>query len=241
MFLWYNKEKSELEKQVKIMTEYQKDLLVQKAKAKRYKKPLSKEFNIESIQNTIWDILDAVSDIEWMEKEDVVSEILEDADEATEFKNAFGILAGDAYTMSEALKESYNIPECFDIWFAGMGSNLMGFDEYEGDYFDLSPGLEESIAQDVAQKRIMAMTKKDIVNTASQCFRIALNYLSIKSRYESLQDALDILRGKNCEQLKMMDELDKLYAEMQDGGLWDGSRERKFDRLTAELQQEVWL
>ena len=224
------------------MTDYERDMRIQKARARRFMKPLSKEFNIESIQNTIWDILNAASDIKWMDTEDVLSQLLEDDEEANEFKNAFGILEGDAYAMSEALRNDYVVPECFDLWFASMGRDLMGFDKYEGDYFDLEPGYDESLAHDAAKKRLMTMTKKEILDASFQCFRIAVDYLSIKKRYEDLQDALEILRGKNCEQLKIMDELDKLYDAIQlSEGFMDGERVRRFNRLAEELQPEVWV
>lgn len=225
------------------MTEWEREKAVQKARARRYKKPILKDLNMETIRMTLQDILEASTDIQWTEQDDMLSQMLGDDDDAAEFKNSFGLLAGDAYQMQEELRNDYLVPEFFDLWFAAMGGGkMLGYDEYEGDYYPLEGRFEEEFAQQEARKKLERMTKKEIIDMASQCFKIATNYLSIKSRYEDLSAALDILRGKNSGQLKAATEIDELYEKMWENGYLQRDIERRFDRMVSdEVQPAIWV
>ena len=225
------------------MTELEREAAVQKARVRRYKKPVLKDLNMETIRITLQDIAEASSDIQWAEQDDMLSQMLGDDDDATEFKNSFGLLAGDTYQMEEELRDDYLVPEFFDLWFAAMGGGeMLGYDEYEGDYYSLEGRFDEELAQQEARKKLERMTKKEIIDMASQCFKIATNYLSIKSRYEDLSTALDILRGKNSGQLKAAAEIDELYDKMWVNGCLQRDIERRFDQMVSDdVQPAIWV
>lgn len=224
-----------------MMTESERAMAAQKAKARRYKKPLLKDLNMETIRETLQDIAEASTDIQWMEQDDLLSQMLGDDDDASEFKISFGLLAGDAYQMEEELQDDYLVPEFFDLWFAAMGGGeMLGYDEYEGDYYSLER-FDEELAQQESRKKLERMTKKEIIDMASQCFKIATDYLSIKNRYEDLRAALDILRGKNSGQLKVAMEIDELYEKMWENGYLQYDIERRFDRMVSEVHPAIWV
>ena len=52
------------------------------------------------------------------------------------------------------------MPECSDDFFAGIsgdGGGMLGFDEFEGDYFGLDAGYESRIACEEAEKRLIRL------------------------------------------------------------------------------------
>lgn len=83
------------------MTNSEQAAARRKAEARRHKKPILKELNVETIRNTLYDITEAASEIEWMERmsdggEGIICQLLGDEDDAAELQNFFGMVAGDA-------------------------------------------------------------------------------------------------------------------------------------------------
>ena len=68
-----------------------------KAKQLRYKKPIVRELNIETIQSEFWDMISACEDIHWYDnnEESLVNALDGDEDEAYEFKIAFSDLEAE--------------------------------------------------------------------------------------------------------------------------------------------------
>lgn len=70
----------------------------------------------------------------------------------------------------EDLSEEY-VSDYFDVFFpavgASYGGGYLGFDEYQGDYFGLQP-YEYLWAEDEAAKKIMSLTKKQILEAVGQ-------------------------------------------------------------------------
>ena len=132
-----------------------------KAKNLRYKKPIVKNLNLESITQKLWDIQEECENIRWYtDSEDGTDSLINaldgDEDEAYEFKMAFGDLCAECDQMREDLYEEW-VPECFDIFFVSIGAGdleggLLGYDSYEGDYFGIS--CLDSFAEDEAKKKL---------------------------------------------------------------------------------------
>lgn len=53
--------------------------------------------------------------------------------------------------------------------------NTLGYDSEEEDYFSLT-GYEQELAQTEAGKRLMRMTKAEMISTIGQCFGITLAF-----------------------------------------------------------------
>ena len=151
-----------------------------KAKQLRYKKPIVKGLNV-------WDMISACEDIHWYDndEESLVNALNGDEDEAYEFKMAFSDLEAELEQFQEDLDGEY-ISNYFDVFFpaarARYAGGYLGFDQYEGDYYGLEP-YEYSFAEDEAAKKIMALTKKEILEVVGQCLKIAYQYMAIRSRY----------------------------------------------------------
>lgn len=215
-----------------------------KAKQLRYRKAIAMDMNIDSIKEKLWDIQGECGDVKWCFEDDnsLLNALCGDEEEEWEFKMMFADLCAECEQMLNDIEEEW-IPECFNDFFAAIdGRKLMGWDEYEGDYFGLSDGYEERIAREESSKRLMRMTKKDLLEAAYRCFRIAQMYLGLMHRYDCLKSALDILKDENTGYLQMVKQIEQKYeaAEKDHFYRWYEST-KEFDNLLDEMPQVAWL
>lgn len=203
-----------------------------KAKQKRYKKPIHGILNLDQIGEKLIEISEACGEIqyawerEW-DADEIIDELIGGEDEAKEFKIMFSDLSNSCDQMLEDLNEEY-IPEFFDVFFALMFqvgeeiigdfnfTGLLGYDEYEQDYFGISDKYDVSQAVAEAQKKIMRYTKQEILDGARKCYRIAMNFVSLVSRYEDLKASMDILRNQNKAELNALSKINELYRRAND-------------------------
>ena len=103
-------------------------------------------------------------------------------------------------------------------------------------------GYEEALATKEARKKIMRMTKEQILDAAELSFRIIRSYMGLMSRYDQLKAAMDILRDQNTGYLQMVKRIEELYAKANadDFYNWNDSL-KEFDRLVNCMPQEAWI
>lgn len=223
----------------------------QKAIQLRYKKPIVRDLNLDSIQQELWEIQEECENVRWYtdseDGEDSLINALDgDEDEAYEFRMAFADLCAECDRMSEDLNEEW-VPECFDIFFVAAGAGntyggILGYDAYEGDYFVIS--CLDRFAEDEAKKELKVMTKDNLIAAARQCFKIYHAYIGLRNRYDNLKAAIDILRDQNTGYLQAVTEINRLYEEASkdEWSRRDWSKESKeWDRYTDALPPEAWV
>lgn len=220
-----------------------------KAKQLRYKKSIVRDLNIETIQSELWDMISACEDIHWYDsdEESLVNALDGDEDEAYEFKIAFSDLEAELEQFQEDLGSEY-IFNYFDVLFPAVGARYaggyLGFDQYEGDYYGLEP-YEYSYAENEAAKKIMSLTKKEILETVGQCLKIAYQYMAIRYRYDCLEAAIEILRGENMERIKIVKGIEEQYLiaeKSSDGFKWNHIKDvRKLNNMILQVPQEYWI
>lgn len=220
-----------------------------KAKQLRYKKPIAREMNLDAIQSELWDMIEVCSDIHWYDndEESLVNALDGDEDEAYEFKMAFSDLEAELEQFQEDLGTEY-VSEYFDTLFpaarASYWGGYWGYDEHEGDYCGLEP-YEYSWAEDEAAKKIMKLTKKQILEIVGQCLKIAHAYMAIRYRYGCLEAAIEILRGTNMERIKIVKGIEEQYLiadGSSDGFKWRNDPEViKLNEMLRKVPQEYWL
>lgn len=222
-----------------------------KAKQLRYKKPIVKDLNLDSIKQDLMDIQEACEEVHWYtDSEDgndsLINALSGDEDEAHEFKMEFADLCAECDRMFEDLKEEW-VPDCFDIFFVAAGAGekyegLLGFDEYEQDYFGI--GCSDSFAEDEAKKKLKQMTKDEMIAATRQCFKVYSAYVGLRNRYDSLKAAIDILKDQNTGYLQVVKEIERLYeaaAAEQDRHAKYSKEWREFERYTDALPPEAWI
>lgn len=228
-----------------IKSETAEELRREKARNLRYRKAVHAELNLESIGNELMEMYESASDVLYWCEEDgstQLDELIGDEEETFELRMAFSTLEGDCQQMLEDLDNEW-VPEFFDDFFGAIsprGSLMMGYDSYEGDYFGLEDRYEGELAQRECSKRLMSRTKAEIIEAYSVCFRIAVNYIGLKSRYDGLKSYIDILNGANTGYLATVKRIEELYDRMSvDYPKYEDRME--FDRLCNNMPPEVWL
>ena len=223
-----------------------------KARQLRYKKPIVKDLNLDSIKQELWDIQEECENVHWYFDEDdetLINALDGDDDEAREFRMMFSDLCGECERMSEDLEVEW-VPECFDRFFVAMGAGhdfggILGFDSYEQDYFGLL--CSDEVAESESRKALKQMTKDDLIKAAGYCFRIYQSYIALRYRYDCLKAAMDILRDQNTAYLQMVKQIGELYEKAEretEGFRWKyGKRPalEEFESFLWNLPQEAWL
>ena len=219
-----------------------------KARNLRYKKPIVRNLNIAQIQEDLWEIQEACEDVRWYtDSEDgtdsLINALAGDEDEAYEFKMAFADLCAECERMQCDLQEEW-IPECFDILFVAaetsdMYGGLFGWDDYEGDYLGID--IKSSFAEDEAKKKLMRMTKNDLIAAVRQCLKIYHAYIGLQNRYDNLKAAIDILRDQNTGFLQVVQEIERLYEDAADHWSEYSKAAIEWKRYTDALPPEAWI
>ena len=179
----------------------------------RYKKPIAKGLNLDDIKNTLWDISEACSDVQYYidEDDDTLLNALDgDEDDAYEFKMMFSELSAECEQMQYDLKDEY-IPEYFDLFFVAVnkGGEMLGYDVYEQDYYGLRT-YESRFANEEAVKKMKTLTKDQLIEAIQCCFGIYQAYIGLTYRYDCIKAAMDILRDENTGRLKMARQVEEL-------------------------------
>ena len=234
----------------------------------RYRKPALQSMGYFDILNGLEEIQDICIDIHWWidSEQDFLMDALGGDEEAFNFRFAFSDLETDAERLSDALREygwhidrddgeedddEYTAVErAFDdmtVALIGNRFRLVGFDDYEMDYFSLA-GYESSLAETEAGKRVMRMTKKEMLSTIGNCMGILLAYMDLQYKFDRLKATMDILQDKNSAMLDTIKDIEKAYDDWaKDTDIYHGmeishGREsaERFDELLEKLPAEIW-
>lgn len=214
----------------------------QKAISRYRQKAVCRDLNLYSIRRFLDDMEEATADVAYAtQDEEVFVEVLGE-DEAFSFRMAFSALETDAERFREDLEEHW-VPDDFDDFLCGLNAEetMLGYDESEGDYFGFDNAWQQEGAVQDARKRLMRYTKADMLDAAGQCIRIALCYMALKTRFESLQDTLDIIRDENENVLQITEQINAAYEKVVEQEYSKYNDEQNWERLLNLLPQECWL
>lgn len=218
-----------------------------KAKALRYKKPIVKEINLDFIQQELWDMIEECENVRYYfdSDDDTLLNALDgDEDEESEMKMMFCDLCAECERMQEDLSVTY-IPQYFDDFFVAIGAGdcgggLLGWDSYEQDYFGID--LMDSTVEKESRKRLSRLTKQEMIEAAHACFKVYMAYMGLRSRYDSLKAAMDILKDENTGYLKVVKQIEEAYnkAELDNFYRWKEST-IEFDILINCMPDMAWI
>ena len=218
-----------------------------KARELRYRKPIVKNLNIDTIKEEIWDIQEECENVHWYfdtDEDTLINALNGDEEEAYEFRMLFGDLCAECERMIEDLQWEY-IPEYFDSFFVAIGAGengggLLGWDSFEQDYFGLQ--CADSYAEEESAKKLKKLTKDELIQSAHQCFRIYHAYIGLRHRYDCLKASLDILRDQNTGYLQAVKQIEETYERANDDNFYEyGQPTRDLIRFTECLPADAWL
>ena len=215
----------------------------------RYKRPALSDLSYYEIVEKLDEISEACSEIHWAFEDDetLINALDGNDEEAWEFKMLFGSLEAEAYQLSEAMTDGYEYlwddPEKHwnDLSVALIGNRfeLVGFDDYQEDYFTLS-SYEQELATSEAGKRVCRLTKAEMLSQIGQVLGLILAFHNVEMKYDALKATIDILRDRNTSIIKQIKAIEAAYTKAQGEPEW--SRNWKvFDRMTSELPEQLWI
>lgn len=171
-----------------------------------------------------------------------------DEEEEYEFKMAFADLSGKAYQLQEQLYEYVGdygrMSDVFDdctVALIGNRYKTIGYDAQEEDYFSLS-SYDQELAFTESGKKIMRMTKQEMLSTIGQCLGITLAFMDVRQSYDYLKSTFDILRDENTSMLKVIKQINLAYesANEKDFRSWE-KETKEFENLISVLPEKFWI
>ncbi len=221
-----------------------------KARALRYKKGTLDSISFEAIQSELETIIEVCDSIRYTfesEGMEVITDALDgDEDEAFEFKMMFSDLDAKAEQFIEALTEigGNHGTELFDDCMVGMLGKtykMTGYDDYEDDYFTLDH-YEMELATNESAKRLMKLTKKDMLSQIGECLNICLKFLDLRQQFDYLSATLDILKGENQSVLDQISKIDTLYTQANAVNFNKNEQcVKEFNQVIASLPDRFWI
>jgi hypothetical protein len=224
------------------MTENQKRY---KSRNMRYKKSALQMLNIDDIERELDDIRCEYSDIQWFMSDDetLIDALDGDEDEEFEFRMLFSDLSAKGEQLDYAIRNN-DVTKYFDdfiVNLVGDRYNVIGYDSYQEDYFSLTQ-FEAGLAQTESGKRLMRLTKDELLSISGQCLGIVIAFLDIRHSYDYLKSAFDILKEKNTGVLNAVKRIEELYELAEKANFYFRDPNTKlFENCTRELPDEVWI
>ncbi len=223
-----------------------------RARDLRYKRAALATTSFEDIRYELEDIQEACSEIQWMaEDEELLLSALEgNEDDVWEFKLSFSGLASSASDLWRAINDCCGDLDRFGLEYddclvclLGNRYKLIGFDTEEEDYYSLAY-WDRDAALSESGKRLMRLTKKDLLSTVGQCLGVFVAFLDLRYRYDYLKATFDVIRDSKSSILKTVRQIEKLYEDIQNESRWsDAGRDlaEQWNTLLRELPQRVFL
>lgn len=224
----------------------------EKARDLRYKRPALESLGSPFMQARMEEIQEACDDVQYFMDSDgktLLDALDGDEEEAFEFKMMFADLSADADKLWSAISEwGFEWQSYDDVTVAMLGEcfELVGYDSYEADYYHLLDPWNQDLAQKESYKRLMAKTKKELLECVAGSWRLFVAFFDLDQRYRHLQATMEILRGDNTAMLAVIRDIEAKYEAMFAG--WDSTwkyidrkAEQEFDALLGHLPDRAWL
>lgn len=198
------------------------------------------------MMNELYDIMEICSDVQWFvdQDDDTLLSALDGDDEAEwEFRMAFADLSGKSDRLYELIRERQVYRTYDDCIVALIGNRYktLGYDFIEEDYFSLT-SYEEELAHTEAGKRLMRLTKAEIISTIGQCLGILISFLDVRQSFDYLKATFDILRDENASLLQIIKEIDEAYEKADEMCFHSSCPETKvFNKLLEALPERAWI
>lgn len=222
-----------------------------RAEALRYKRAALDSLGWYTITSELQDIIDACEDIRWIEdSSDVTQDVLYgDEDDGCGYQMDFAQLAGDAERLQSALydafgEESEDGNTAFDdctVALLGNRFNCIGYDSIENDYFGLTR-YESNLAQTESAKRVMRMTKAEMLSTIGQNIGLILAFYDLRQRFDYAKAALATATEHNMDTLRAVKSIEEAYQEWAADGcrVYCDSADR-LERKANDLPDVFWV
>lgn len=199
---------------------------------KQSKRPLWKKSMLDTLNfNGIIDYLEEISD-----NGDPCGYDCDESGYYLEYKEQFDELSCGAYELWDVLQE-HAVKEVWDdmtVALLGHTQKILGYDAVEEDYFSmLYP--EEDCAVIEAEKRLMRLTKEQLIENFRKVLTSLILFFDIKAAHDCLTSIVEELdeRGAILEQKN--ERINKLYEDLTGFGA------EEFDNIIASIPPRMWV
>lgn len=154
-----------------------------------------------------------------------------------EYRDQFDELAAQAYTLSEALSE-YDVQENWDDMTVALLGELyttVGWDSEELDFMHLLCGVDDEWAQNEAAKRIMRLTKLEMLSLFRRVLGVIVIFYDIKAAHDCLVSIVEELDERAALMKRKDDAINDLYKDLT------GKTSEQFEELVKNLPQRMWV
>lgn len=205
-----------------------------RARELRYKRPALAELGYEAIMNRLQEISGECSDVSFaIYDDDTLLNALNDDEEAVwDFRFAFAELCADCEKLTDMFYEfdSEDFDDC-SVALIGNRFNLIGYDDYEEDYFNLC-SYEEGLAYSEAGRRVLRRTKQEMLIEIGHTLGCILAFQNVEYKYLYLKATFDILKDQGSGMLETIKEIEKAY---------DNEDWKHFNSMLVYIPDRIWV
>ena len=225
----------------------------ERTRALRYKRPALASMGYDMIDSELDEIREACSDVHWYIDGDNGETLLNafdgDTDEESEFRMAFAELEAESDALYDRLLDlgewdEDDIRRAYDdctVALIGNRYNLVGFDTMEEDYYSLT-GYDEDLAFTEAGRRLMRLTKVQMISRIGQCVGILVSFLNVRQKYDYLKATMNVLRDENTILEEQLLKVEEAHKKASDADFRPWAKEtQEWERLLDTLPPEVWV
>ena len=154
-----------------------------------WKKSMLQHLNLGDITETLYEIF---------ENGDMYGYENDEAGYYQEYKEQFDELSFGANSLLNALQE-YDLSEHWDdmtVCLLGQTTTVLGSDSGEMDYYHMADPYCEDLAVQEAQKRLMRLTKEELIRTFRSVMVVLTSFFDIKAAHDCLTSIVQELNER---------------------------------------------
>ena len=154
-----------------------------------WKKSMLQHLNLGDITETLYEIF---------ENGDMYGYENDEAGYYQEYKEQFDELSFGANSLLNALQE-YDLSEHWDdmtVCLLGQTTTVLGYDSVEMDYYHMADPYCEHLAVQEAQKRLMRLTKEELIRTFRSVMVVLTSFFDIKAAHDCLTSIVQELNER---------------------------------------------
>ena len=212
-----------------------------RAQALRYKRAALATMGYDTILAELEEISEACDDLRWAE-ENCTEPVLDgDEDEGCGYRMDFSELSADCERLLEQLYDAADMFDDCTVALIGNRFQCVGYDGYEADYFSLC-SWESERAQTESAKRLLRMTKQEMLSTIGRSVGVMMAFYDLRQRYDYLRAALNVVLDHNLDTLHTVRGIEEAYNAWCDDGCREWSdKSRALDRACNALDDIYWI
>lgn len=207
---------------------------IERSRNLRYKRPALAELGYETIMSRLQEISDECVDVSMtIYDDDTLLDALDGDEEAVwDFRFAFAELCADCEKLTDMFYEfdAEDFDDC-SVALIGNRFNMVGYDDYEEDYFSLCQ-FDERLAYEEAGRRVLRRTKQEMLTEIGHTLGCILAFQNVEYKYLYLKATFDILKDQGSGMLETIKEIEKAY---------DNEDWKHFDSMLVYIPDRIWV